>query len=141
MEGTVPTPVQELAAAVVEPPNRYVVREQDRASSLLAAADMPGPIPVIDLSRLSDPAKADKLQAALQSWPGARPGGLSCFSFFRFVSLSIMNCLLHHPDANPTGYQPRNRSTSDGWCDASREFFRQSLEAKQKHKGVFLPWL
>jgi hypothetical protein len=64
----IPTPVQELAAAVEVPPKRYVVREQDRPSSLLAAADMPEPIPVIDLSRLSDAAEADKLQAALQSW-------------------------------------------------------------------------
>lgn len=65
----VPTPVQELAAAVEEPPNRYVLREQDRPSSLLVAADMPEPIPVIDLSRLSeDPSEADKFKAALQSW-------------------------------------------------------------------------
>ncbi|GJN29500.1 hypothetical protein PR202_gb17726 [Eleusine coracana subsp. coracana] len=65
----VPTPVQELAAAVEEPPNRYVLREQDRPGSLLAVADMPEPIPVIDLSRLSDdPVEAHKLKSALQSW-------------------------------------------------------------------------
>jgi hypothetical protein len=37
---------------------------------------------------------------------------------------------------NPTGYQPRNRSASDGWCDGRIEFFRQPLEAKQKYSNL-----
>uniref|UniRef100_A0A8R7Q987 Non-haem dioxygenase N-terminal domain-containing protein n=1 Tax=Triticum urartu TaxID=4572 RepID=A0A8R7Q987_TRIUA len=64
--------VQELAAAVEEPPRQYVVaHEQDQ--DLLAADEMPEPIPLIDLSRLTtadaaDEAEADKLRAALQTW-------------------------------------------------------------------------
>ncbi|CAL5051368.1 unnamed protein product [Urochloa decumbens] len=64
----VPTPVQELAAVVVEPPNQLVLREQDRPGSLLLATDMPEPIPMIDLSRLPAADEAAKLQSALQGW-------------------------------------------------------------------------
>ncbi|CAN6166395.1 unnamed protein product [Urochloa humidicola] len=68
----IPPIVQELAAAVQEPPSRYVVREQDRPAAALAEA-MPEPIPIVDLSRLSasDGAGADevaKLRSALQNW-------------------------------------------------------------------------
>ena len=52
----VPTLVQELAAAVEEPPKQHVLWEQDHPRSLLATADMPEPILVMDLSRLSDDA-------------------------------------------------------------------------------------
>ncbi|CAN6190538.1 unnamed protein product [Urochloa humidicola] len=64
----VPTPVQELAAGVVEPPSQFVLQEQDRPGSLLLATGMPEPIPMIDLSRLSDADEVAKLQSALQSW-------------------------------------------------------------------------
>ncbi|CAL5046349.1 unnamed protein product [Urochloa decumbens] len=64
----VPTPVQELAAVVVEPPNQFVLWEQDRPGSLLLATDMPEPIPMIDLSRLPAADEAAKLQSALQRW-------------------------------------------------------------------------
>ncbi|CAL5037112.1 unnamed protein product [Urochloa decumbens] len=64
----VPTPVQELAAVVVEPPNQFVLRKQDRPGSLLLATDMPEPIPMIDLSRLPAADEAAKLQSALQRW-------------------------------------------------------------------------
>ncbi|TVU02462.1 hypothetical protein EJB05_52050, partial [Eragrostis curvula] len=104
----VPTPVQELAAAVEEPPSRYVPREQDRPSSILVAADMPEPIPVIDFGRLlDDAAEADKLYAALQSW------GL----------VLVTN---HGIEA----------SLMDNVMKASREFFRQPLEAKQKYSNL-----
>ena len=56
------TTVQELAAAVEEPPPQYVVDE------MLAADEMPEPIPLIDLSRLTDSDEADKLRTALQPW-------------------------------------------------------------------------
>ncbi|WVZ82790.1 hypothetical protein U9M48_030015 [Paspalum notatum var. saurae] len=72
----IPPIVQELAAGgVQEPPSRYVIGEQDRPA--LAAASMPEPIPIVDLSRLSaaaaDGAGADedevaKLLSALQNW-------------------------------------------------------------------------
>ena len=45
----IPPIVQELAAGVQEPPSRYVVGEQDRPA--VAAAAMPEPIPIVDLSR------------------------------------------------------------------------------------------
>ncbi|CAL5044259.1 unnamed protein product [Urochloa decumbens] len=64
----VPTPVQELAAVVVEPPNQFVLRKQDRPGSLLLATDMPEPIPMVDLSRLPAADEAAKLQSALQRW-------------------------------------------------------------------------
>ncbi|CAN6191769.1 unnamed protein product, partial [Urochloa humidicola] len=68
----IPPIVKELAAAVQEPPSRYVVREQDRPAAAAAAA-MPEPIPIVDLSRLSAAggAGADevaKLRSALQNW-------------------------------------------------------------------------
>lgn len=65
----IPPIVQELAAGVQEPPSRYVIAEQDRPS--IAAAAMPEPIPIVDLSRLSADDGADelaKLRSALQDW-------------------------------------------------------------------------
>ncbi|CAM0958869.1 unnamed protein product [Alopecurus aequalis] len=66
----VPTPVQDLAAggAAPVPPNRYVLRDQDRHGGLHAADEIPEPIPLIDLSRLPSDDEAAKLRAALQSW-------------------------------------------------------------------------
>ncbi|RLN13681.1 protein SRG1-like [Panicum miliaceum] len=70
----IPPIVQELAAGAHEPPSRYVVRDQDRPA-VAAAAAMPEPIPIVDLSRLSaaeDGGGADgevaKLRCALQNW-------------------------------------------------------------------------
>ena len=66
----IPPIIQELAAGVQEPPSRYVVGEQDRPA--VAAAAMPEPIPIVDLSRLSAIDDADdeaaKLLSALQNW-------------------------------------------------------------------------
>jgi hypothetical protein len=67
----VPTPVQELAATATleEPPSQYVLQEKDRPGSPLVADDMPEPLPIINLSRLSEDAtEAAKLESALQSW-------------------------------------------------------------------------
>jgi hypothetical protein len=68
----IPPIVQELTAGVQEPPSRYVVGEQDRPA-MAAAAAMPEPIPIVDLSRLSANDGADddetaKLLSALQNW-------------------------------------------------------------------------
>lgn len=76
--------VEELAAAT--PPSRYVRHEHDRpglpGGALVGAADMPEPVPVIDLRRLLSCAtdegaqEACKLRSALQSW------GIFLVSFF-----------------------------------------------------------
>jgi hypothetical protein len=60
--------VQELAAVVEEPPSRYIRPEQDRHAGLVAADNMPEPIPLIDLSQLTNADEVDKLRAALQTW-------------------------------------------------------------------------
>uniref|UniRef100_A0A0E0PU76 Fe2OG dioxygenase domain-containing protein n=1 Tax=Oryza rufipogon TaxID=4529 RepID=A0A0E0PU76_ORYRU len=70
----IPPIVQELAANVPEPPSQYVVDEQDRPA--ITGSDMPEPIPVIDLSRLSASSSSDddsggelaKLRSALENW-------------------------------------------------------------------------
>ncbi|KAM3275579.1 hypothetical protein ACQJBY_044133 [Aegilops geniculata] len=96
--------VQDLASAgVEEPPSRYLVHEQDRHGDLLAAGEMPEPIPLIDLSRLMDADEADKLWAALQTW-----------GFFLATNHGIEDSLM------------------DAMMSASREFFRQPSEEKQK---------
>uniref|UniRef100_A0A0D9WMH9 Non-haem dioxygenase N-terminal domain-containing protein n=1 Tax=Leersia perrieri TaxID=77586 RepID=A0A0D9WMH9_9ORYZ len=66
-----PNIVQELAAGVQEPPSRYLLREQDLVGGQLAGAELPEPIPTIDLRRLSGSDCADeaaKLRSALQNW-------------------------------------------------------------------------
>ncbi|KAM0858508.1 hypothetical protein ACQ4PT_047788 [Festuca glaucescens] len=66
----IPLVVQELVAGMQEPPNRYVLPEQDRPA--VAGSDIPEPIPIVDLSRLSDSDnnadETDKLQFALENW-------------------------------------------------------------------------
>ncbi|KAL6883397.1 hypothetical protein ACP4OV_010811 [Aristida adscensionis] len=63
-----------VAAGVQEPPNRYVRHEQDGpglpVSAQIDAADMPEPVPMIDLARLqqNEAEEAAKLRSALQSW-------------------------------------------------------------------------
>jgi hypothetical protein len=69
----VPSIVQELAATVHEPPSRYLIPEQDRRDDQLAGAEMPDPVPTIDLQRLlasddSADEEATKLRSALLSW-------------------------------------------------------------------------
>ncbi|CAL5046346.1 unnamed protein product [Urochloa decumbens] len=99
----VPTPVQELAAGVVEPPNQFMLREQDRPGSLLLATDMPEPIPIIDLSRLPDADEAAKLQSVLQGW-----------GLFLVTNHGIEASLM------------------DAVIGASQDFFHLPLEEKQK---------
>lgn len=100
--------MQELAATLEEPPSRYVLQEKDRRGSPLVADDMPEPLPVINLSRLSEDAtEAAKLESALQSW------GLVLVTNHG-IETSLM----------------------DGVMDASREFFRQPLEEKQKYSNL-----
>jgi hypothetical protein len=68
----IPPIVQELAAGVHEPPSQYMVGEKDRPA--IAGSDMPEPIPVVDLSRLSASNGEDsagelaKLRSALEDW-------------------------------------------------------------------------
>ncbi|KAF8733030.1 hypothetical protein HU200_015388 [Digitaria exilis] len=103
---SVPTPVQEVAAGVVEPPSQFVLQEQDRPGSQLAT-DMPEPIPMIDLSRLTEDDEAAKLQSALQSW-----------GLFLITNHGIEESLM------------------DAVMGASRDFFHQPLEEKQKYNVV-----
>jgi isopenicillin N synthase-like dioxygenase len=100
---TVTKTVQELAAAVQEPPSRYVRPEQDRQHGLLTADEMPEPIPLVDLSRLTDADEADKLRAALQTW-----------GLFLATNHGIEDSLM------------------DAMMSASREFFRQPIKEKKK---------
>ncbi|OEL22677.1 Protein SRG1 [Dichanthelium oligosanthes] len=107
----VPSSVQELAATVQEPPSRYLVPEQDRLSDQLAGAEMPEPVPTIDLRRLlmSDGAdeEAAKLRYALQSW-----------GFFLVTDHGIEASLM------------------DALIAASREFFRKPLQEKQVYSNL-----
>ncbi|KAE8776957.1 Protein SRG1 [Hordeum vulgare] len=76
----IPPVVQELVAGgVQEPPVQYVVPEQDRPA---AVSEMPEPIPVIDLGRLSanNAEEFAKLQSALENW------GFFLVNFFEFLS-------------------------------------------------------
>ncbi|CAL4897691.1 unnamed protein product [Urochloa decumbens] len=100
----VPTPVQELVAAVEEPPSRYVLPEQDRPGSPSVTKDIPEPFPVVDLKRLPDDvAEAAKLRSALQSW-----------GLVLVTNHGIESSLMHDV------------------MDASREFFQQPLQERQK---------
>ncbi|KAM3244938.1 hypothetical protein ACQJBY_056334 [Aegilops geniculata] len=104
----VPPIVQELVAGgVQEPPGQYVVPEQDRPTA--AVSEMPEPIPVVDLSRLSANSADElaKLRSALQNWGlflavghGMEPGFLA----------EVMK--------------------------AVREFFKLPLEEKQKYSNI-----
>nr|CAB3466818.1 unnamed protein product [Digitaria exilis] len=109
----IPPIVQELAAGVPEPPSRYMVREQDRPA-MAAAAPMPEPIPIVDLSRLSaaddDGAVADevaKLRSALQDW-----------GFFLAIGHRIEPEILTK------------------MMQVTRGFFNLPLEEKQKYSNV-----
>ncbi|XP_062228223.1 protein SRG1-like [Phragmites australis] len=109
---TLPGTVQELAATVQEPPSRYLLPEQDRlGGQQLAGAEMPEPVPTIDLRRLlaSDGAGEEvaKLRSALQSW-----------GFFLVTGHGIEASLMNAMTA------------------ASREFFRQPLEQKLEYSNL-----
>ncbi|TKW19933.1 hypothetical protein SEVIR_4G052201v4 [Setaria viridis] len=102
-----PTPVQELAARAVEPQNQFVLREQVRRGTLLLPTDMPEPIPIIDLSRLPAADESAKLQSALQNW-----------GLFVATNHGIETSLM------------------DAMMGASRDFFHQPLEEKQKYSNL-----
>nr|ACG24524.1 leucoanthocyanidin dioxygenase [Zea mays]BBO36732.1 Fe(II)/2-oxoglutarate dependent dioxygenase [synthetic construct] len=104
---TVPTPVKDLAALVDEPPSRFVQREEHRPGSLMLAADMPDPLPIVDLNKLSTADEAAKLRSALQTW------GL-------FLATN------HGIDA----------SLMEDLMEASREFFHQPLQERQKYSNL-----
>jgi hypothetical protein len=78
----VPTPVKDLAALVEEPPSRFVQREEDRPGSLMVAADMPDPLPIVDLDKLSTADEAAKLRSALQTWGLFLVRSIPCCFFF-----------------------------------------------------------
>ncbi|CAN6164902.1 unnamed protein product [Urochloa humidicola] len=110
-------PVQELAGrrhgAGDDVPARYVARRgHDGAEATAVAA----PVPVIDLGRLCQPAAGDdesaaaeaaRLRSALQSW-----------GLFLVTNHGIQASLM------------------DAVMEASREFFRQPLEEKNKHTNL-----
>jgi len=98
----VPKTVQELAAAVEEPPSRYVRPEQERQAGLVACDEMPEPIPLVDLSRLTDADEAEKLRAGLQTW-----------GLILATNHGIEDSLM------------------DAMMSASREFFRQPVEERR----------
>ena len=76
----IPPTVQELVTGVQEPPNQYVIPEQNRTA--LAGSEMVNPIPIIDLSLLSDSAdEVSKLRSILENW------GLFLVSFSPQISL------------------------------------------------------
>ncbi|KAF8733020.1 hypothetical protein HU200_015377 [Digitaria exilis] len=106
-----PSTVQELAAAVEEPPTRYLIPEEDRLGGHLASAEMPDPVPVIDLFRVSGShgaaeaeQEAAKLRSALHSW-----------GFFLVTNHGMETSLM------------------DAMAPASRAFFQLPLEGKQDH--------
>ncbi|CAM0913052.1 unnamed protein product [Alopecurus aequalis] len=105
-----PNSVQQLAANVQEPPNRYLLREEEPLGRNLAGTEMPEPIPTIDLGLLSasnDTEEAAKLRTALQTW------GL----------FQVSN---HGMEA----------SLMDSVMTASRDFFRLPLEEKRKYSNL-----
>ena len=129
--------MQELAAGVVEPPSQFVLQEQDRPESLLLATHMPEPIPVIDLSRLPAADEASKLRSALQTW------GLFLVSrSVHYLPICIVQCLLAQPRTNSIVYfvQVTNHgieaSLKDHVMAASRDFFHQPLQEKQKFSNL-----
>ncbi|VAI71070.1 unnamed protein product [Triticum turgidum subsp. durum] len=101
-----PNSVQQLAANMQEPPSQYLLREQELLGGNLAGAEMPEPVPKIDLGLLSasnDPEEAAKLLSALKTW-----------GFFQISN--------HGMEA----------SMMDSVMTASREFFHLPLEEKKK---------
>ena len=84
----VPPIVQELVGAgVQEPPSQYVLPVQDRPAA--AVSEMPEPIPIIDLSRLSAgrAEEFDKLRSALENWDL-----FLVILFSNFLSVFLSSC-------------------------------------------------
>uniref|UniRef100_A0A0D9WMH8 Fe2OG dioxygenase domain-containing protein n=1 Tax=Leersia perrieri TaxID=77586 RepID=A0A0D9WMH8_9ORYZ len=103
-----PAIVQELAAASVEePPSRYRLQEKDHSDGMMVAAEMPEPIPVVDLSQLASADEAAKLREALQNW-----------GFFLATNHGVEVSLM------------------DNVMNLSREFFNQPIEWKQKFSNL-----
>ncbi|KAI4982918.1 hypothetical protein ZWY2020_023410 [Hordeum vulgare] len=105
----VPPIVQELVGAgVKEPPSQYVLPEQDRPAAA-AVSEMPEPIPIIDLSRLSagSPEEFAKLRSALENW-------------------NLFLAVGH-------GMEPSFLAEA---MKATREFFNLPLEEKQKYSNI-----
>lgn len=83
--------MQEVAVTVPEPPSRYLLPEKERlGGDELVGAEMPEPVPNIDLRRLlaSDDVGAEdeaaKLRSALQNW-GFFLVGIFSSSFLSFL--------------------------------------------------------
>lgn len=125
----VPTPVKDLAALVEEPPSRFVQREEDRPGSLMLAADMPDPLPIVDLNQLSTADEAANLRSALQTWGlflvRSIPSSSSSCCCSRFSCITVRSflhrCLLIHAMAISVpchaGYQPWHRCISNRGSD------------------------
>ncbi|KAM0821708.1 hypothetical protein ACQ4PT_072011 [Festuca glaucescens] len=90
-----------------QPPGQYVVSEQDRPAG--AVPEMPEPIPIVDLSRLSAGSADEfaKLQSAMENW-----------SFFLVVGHRMEPSFL------------------DGVMNVAREFFKLPIEERQKCSNV-----
>lgn len=103
----IPPIVQELATGVQEPPSRYVIPEQNRPTA--AGSEMPDPIPIIDLSRLSDNCADEvaKLWSALENW-----------GLFLAVGHGMEQSFLGEV------------------MKVTREFFKLPLEEKQKYSNL-----
>ncbi|KAM3223892.1 hypothetical protein ACQJBY_057350 [Aegilops geniculata] len=104
----VPPIVQELVGAgVQEPPRQYVLPEQDRPTAVIS--EMPEPIPIIDLSRLSAGSAEEfgKLRPALENWD---------------LFLAVGH-----------GMEPSFLAEA---MKATREFFNLPLEEKQKYSNI-----
>lgn len=96
-----PRLVQELAADVQEPPGQYLQREQGRPGGQLADAELPEPIPTVDLSRLSAFDSRRSHQAAVGTAElGVVPGELLS-SYLR--SWSSYSLVLHRRAAAARG--------------------------------------
>ena len=150
----VPTPVKDLAALVEEPPSRFVQPEEDRPGSLTVAADMPDPLPIVDLDKLSTADEAAKLRSALQTWGLFLVRSILCFFFFSLTVVSY-SVPMHHcanlPPSLPASscmqwlslchaMQATNHgidaSLIEDLMKASREFFNQPLQERQKYSNM-----
>ncbi|KAF7099754.1 hypothetical protein CFC21_101354 [Triticum aestivum] len=103
----IPPIVQELATGMQEPPSRYVIAEQNRPTA--AGFEMPDPIPIIDLSRLSANCADEvaKLRSALEKW-----------GLFLAVGHGMEQSFLGEV------------------MGVAREFFKLPLEEKQKYSNL-----
>lgn len=154
---TVPTPVKDLAALVDEPPSRFVQREEHRPGSLMLAADMPDPLPIVDLNKLSTADEAAKLRSALQTWGLFLVRSILCWpassSSSPSRSFPASTCVLpsqacsmihRHLLMQCNGHLCAMQATNHGidaslmedLMEASREFFHQPLQERQKYSNL-----